>query len=796
MRMLITRYLLLLAALLVSSGLLADDFTLKGKVVDEDNNALELVTVSCLAQGRVVMTNLKGEFSIELQSADSVEVSFSMIGYRSRKRTFHKPRGRQTVQITMYPMEALKEVTVTERRRQTTGTEQLDVKDLKQSPSVTGNAVEELIQQQAGVSSHNELSSQYNVRGGSFDENFVYINNVEVYRPLLIRSGQQEGLSIINSDMVERIGFSTGGFEARYGDKMSSALDITYRRPTRTEATLTASLLGGSAYFGTGNKHFSMSHGLRYKTTRYLLGSLETTGEYRPNFLDYQTYMSWHPNSRWTVDFIGNISENHYNFNPKDRETSFGTMEDVKSFRVYFDGQERDLFRTLFGTFSITRHLGDSSSIKLLGSAFHTKEQETYDIQGQYWLDDTQSSENLGVGTYMEHARNYLTADVQSLKLMANKRIAQHDLEAGLTMKWERISEQSREYEMRDSSGYSVPHSTDRLDLIYTLSSQNKMNSRRIEGYVQDTYRWASGGDEDNPGTFFTLNYGLRFSHWSWSGETTLSPRLSLAVVPQWNHDVTLRLATGLYYQAPFFKELRDTTTQDGITIVTLNDRIKSQRSWQFIAAFDYRFRMMERPFRFTAEAYYKAMSNLIPYNVQNVKVTYYGQNLCSGYAAGVDLKLYGEFVPGTDSWLTFSLMRTQQKMNGMWVPMPTDQRYAVNLHFTDYFPGTERWKMTLRLALADGLPFGAPHRGLEQQNFRAPAYKRADIGMSWLAYKSERRTSFALQRVWLGVDCLNLFGISNVNSYYWVTDVASRQWAVPNYLTGRQINGKISVEF
>ena len=794
--MLITRYLLLLAALLVSSGLLADDFTLKGKVVDEDNNALELVTVSCLAQGRVVMTNLKGEFSIELQSADSVEVSFSMIGYRSRKRTFHKPRGRQTVQITMYPMEALKEVTVTERRRQTTGTEQLDVKDLKQAPSVTGNAVEELIQQQAGVSSHNELSSQYNVRGGSFDENFVYINNVEVYRPLLIRSGQQEGLSIINSDMVERIGFSTGGFEARYGDKMSSALDITYRRPTRTEATLTASLLGGSAYFGTGNKHFSMSHGLRYKTTRYLLGSLETTGEYRPNFLDYQTYMSWHPNSRWTVDFIGNISENHYNFNPKDRETSFGTMEDVKSFRVYFDGQERDLFRTLFGTFSITRHLGDSSSIKLLGSAFHTKEQETYDIQGQYWLDDTQSSENLGVGTYMEHARNYLTADVQSLKLMANKRIAQHDLEAGLTLKWERISEQSREYEMRDSSGYSVPHSTDRLDLIYTLSSQNKMNSRRIEGYVQDTYRWASGGDEDNPGTFFTLNYGLRFSHWSWSGETTLSPRLSLAVVPQWNHDVTLRLATGLYYQAPFFKELRDTTTQDGITMVTLNDRIKSQRSWQFIAAFDYRFRMMERPFRFTAEAYYKAMSNLIPYNVQNVKVTYYGQNLCSGYAAGIDLKLYGEFVPGTDSWLTFSLMRTQQKMNGMWVPMPTDQRYAVNLHFTDYFPGTERWKMTLRLALADGLPFGAPHRGLEQQNFRAPAYKRADIGMSWLAYKSERRTSFALQRVWLGVDCLNLFGISNVNSYYWVTDVASRQWAVPNYLTGRQINGKISVEF
>ena len=789
------RHILMLVMFLTSLSSFAQTFTLKGKVTDDEGNALELATVSCLEQAAVTMTNLQGEFKMTLRSADSVVVKFSMVGFNPRTRVLRNPKNTQTIQIQLHSME-LSGVTITERRRQTEQMEQLDIQNIKGVPSASGNAVEELIQQQAGVSTHNELSSQYNVRGGSFDENFVYINNVEVYRPLLIRSGQQEGLSIINSDMVERIGFSTGGFEARYGDKMSSALDITDRRPTRTEATLTASLLGGSAYFGTGNKHFSMSHGLRYKTTRYLLGSLETTGEYRPNFLDYQTYMSWHPNSRWTVDFIGNISENHYNFNPKDRETSFGTMEDVKSFRVYFDGQERDLFRTLFGTFSITRHLGDSSSIKLLGSAFHTKEQETYDIQGQYWLDDTQSSENLGVGTYMEHARNYLTADVQSLKLMANKRIAQHDLEAGLTMKWERISEQSREYEMRDSSGYSVPHSTDRLDLIYTLSSQNKMNSRRIEGYVQDTYRWASGGDEDNPGTFFTLNYGLRFSHWSWSGETTLSPRLSLAVVPQWNHDVTLRLATGLYYQAPFFKELRDTTTQDGITMVTLNDRIKSQRSWQFIAAFDYRFRMMERPFRFTAEAYYKAMSNLIPYNVQNVKVTYYGQNLCSGNAAGIDLKLYGEFVPGTDSWLTFSLMRTQQKMNGMWVPMPTDQRYAVNLHFTDYFPGTERWKMTLRLALADGLPFGAPHRGLEQQNFRAPAYKRADIGMSWLAYKSERRTSFALQRVWLGVDCLNLFGISNVNSYYWVTDVASRQWAVPNYLTGRQINGKISIEF
>ena len=788
--------------LFAGTTLSAADFTLKGKVVDNDGNAVELASVTCAEQGKVTMTNLKGEFSISLQSDDSVHVKFSMVGYKTRVRTFVKPRGNLTVQIVMQQQDALQEVTVTERRRQTTGTEQLDIQDIRNAPSVTGNAVEELIQQQAGVSTHNELSSQYNVRGGSFDENVVYINNVEVYRPLLIRSGQQEGLSIINSDMVEKVGFSTGGFETKYGDKMSSVLDITYRKPTRTEASLTASLLGGSAYIGVAGKHFTMSHGLRYKTNKYLLGSLETTGEYKPNFLDYQTYMSWTPSRRWTVDLIGNISENKYEFKPKDRETSFGTMQDVKSFKVYFDGQEKDIFRTYFGTLSIARHFTDSASVRLLASAFHTKEQETYDIQGQYWLDDTQSSENLGVGTYMEHARNYLTADVQSLKLMANKRFRKHDLEAGLTMKWEKIKEQSREYEMRDSSGYSVPHTSDRLDLIYTLSSQNDMSSRRIEGYIQDTYRWSSGYDEEavdanNTGTFYTLNYGVRFSNWSWNRETIVSPRASLAIVPAFNHDVTIRLATGLYYQAPFFKELRDTTTSGGRTVVTLNQHIKSQRSLQFIAAFDYRFRMANRPFRFTAEAYYKALSNLIPYNVQNVKVTYYGENLCSGYAAGLDLKLFGEFVPGTDSWLTFSVMKTGQKMEGgSYFPLPTDQRYAINLHFTDYFPGTERWKMTLRLAYADGLPFGAPHRGIEQQSFRAPAYKRADIGMAWLAYKNVQRSTFNLQRIWLGLDCLNLFGISNVNSYYWVTDVTNRQWAVPNYLTGRQINGKITVEF
>ena len=789
------RHILTWCLLLFSNTVLyAQSFTLSGVVSDEDGNGIELATVSCLEQGAVTVANLKGEYSLNLKSADSVVVKFSMIGFQTRTRVLRRPKGKQRLLVTLHPMESLDEVVVTEKRRQTTGTDQLDTKDLRNSPSTTGNAVEELVQQQAGVSTHNELSSQYNVRGGSFDENSVYINGTEIYRPLLIRSGQQEGLSVINSDMVEKIGFSSGGFEAKYGDKMSSALDIQYRKPTRLEGNVQVSLLGASVFMGYGNKKFSMSHGVRYKTNRYLLGSLETKGEYRPNFLDYQTYITWSPNKRWDLEVIGNISENHYNFKPSDRETSFGTMKNVKSFKVYFDGQEKDIFRTLFGTASITYHPTAKTHVKLQAAAFHTKEQETYDIQGQYWLDDTQTQENLGVGTYMEHARNYLTANVASLKLTANHQVKRHNIEGGLTMKWEDIEENAREYEMRDSSGYSIPHTGDRLDMIYSLASKHKISSTRLEAYLQDTYRFQTGNPEKP--NLWTLNLGVRLANWSYNKETIFSPRLSLAVIPSFNEDMTFRLSTGIYYQAPFYKELRDTTSHNGRTVVTLNQDIKSQRSIHIVGAFDYRFRMANRPFRFTAEAYYKFMDNLVPYNVQNMKVVYYGQNMAKGYAAGLDLKLYGEFVPGTDSWLTFSVMSTRQKINGVSIPMPTDQRWGVNLHFTDYFPGTERWKMTLRLAFADGLPFGAPHRGLEYQQFRAPAYKRADVGMSFLAYQNTERSTFGVRRVWISAEGLNIFGISNVNSYYWVTDVTNQQYAVPNYLTGRQINGKVIVEF
>ena len=781
--------------LLVTVTASAQTFTLQGRVTDENNDPIEFASVSCLKQGKMTMTSLKGEYSMQLHSADSVVIKFSMIGYKAKTRILRRPRGKQTLQIVLHSDEnQLGEVTITGKKIETGQMEDISKDHLKSLPSASGNAVEELIQSQAGVSTHSELSSQYNVRGGSFDENSVYIDNVEIYRPFLVRSGQQEGISVINPDMVEKISFSTGGYEARYGDKMSSALNIKYRKPKKFEATASASMLGASAFIGVSNKKVSWSNGFRYKTTKHLLGSMDTKGEYSPTFIDYQTYLTYTPNKRWEIKLLGNISDNHYNFTPEDRETKFGTMENVKAFQVYFDGQEKDVFRTFFGAVGITRNFGEKTSLSLIASAFNTREQEKYDIQGQYWLTQTETSENLGVGTYFQHARNYLKAHVESAKLLFKTKYKKHDIEGAFTFKKEKITENSVEYEMRDSSNYSVPHTGKDLYMIYSMRAKNVLDANRIEAYVQDAFRFTSNNEK----TLYTLNYGVRLSHWSYTKETIVSPRVSLGMIPAFNENITMRFATGLYYQAPFFKELRDTTTQNGITYASLNSKAKSQRSIHFIAGFDYRFRMNNRSFKFTAEAYYKALGNLVPYSVNNVKVVYYGSNESSGHAAGIDLKLYGEFVPGTDSWLSLSLMNTSMKLNGKSIPLPTDQRYAINMFFTDYFPGTDRWKMSLKLALADGLPFSAPHQELESNVFRAPAYKRADIGLSYRLLNNEgkQRKHIQLRNVWLGAECLNLFGINNVNSYYWITDVTGGQYAVPNYLTGRQINFRVTVDF
>ena len=775
-----------------------------GTITDEAGSPIELATIRLEGTAIGTVSNLKGRYSLTFQSQDSVVVIFSMLGYQTRKRTLVNPKGNISINMVLpSSLYELGEVTITERQRQTGATQQININENRLMPDASGSGIEAIIATQAGVSSTNELSSQYNVRGGSFDENMVYVNGIEIYRPLLIRSGQQEGLSFLNSDMVQSVGFSTGGYDAKYGDKMSSVLDITYKKPEKAEGFANISLLGASVYAGISGKSLSWTNGIRYKSNRYLLGTLDTKGEYDPKFIDYQTYLSWTPNKRWEVEVIGNISENNYNFHPKDRSTHFGTLSSVREFKVYFGGREKDLFRTWFGAGKITYSLDETNKITVQASAFHTKEEETYDITGQYWLSDLDSadssgddiSETLGVGTYMEHARNYLDANVQTYALTGNHHIGKNTILWGMEMKKERIKEKLREWEMRDSAGYSMPHVPNGPELIYSLVSSNKTNSSRYSFYVQDTYKFQSGAG------LFSLTAGLRGSYWDWNEEFILSPRASISLIPSANERFTIRAAAGVYYQAPFYKEFRDTTTVDNITHVSLNKDIKSQRSIHFVVGGDYNFRVANRPFRFTAEVYYKSLSNLIPYNIDNLRISYYGYNAAKGYATGLDMKLFGEFVPGTDSWLSFSLMKTEERIDGQWIPRPTDQRYNLSLYFTDYFPGSKMWKMNLKGSLAGGLPFGPPHGGREKNLYRSSPYKRVDIGMFRCLLDNQDgsktgRFSRYFRNIWLGLEAFNLLDMNNINSYYWVTDPGNNQFAVPNYLTGRQINVRLLIEF
>lgn len=790
-------YITVFFLILLSQAAMAQKVTIKGRVTDLNHKPIEIANVSVVGKPAGTVCDLNGNYTLTCESSDSLVIAYSMIGYQTRKRTFKNPTDTLIVNVTLPPMDIqLSDAIVTHKERQMTTTQQIEMPEkLRLNPSASGNGIEDIIKSQAGVSAHNELSSQYNVRGGNFDENSVYVNGIEIYRPLLIRAGQQEGLSFLNPDMVSSIAFSTGGFEAKYGDRMSSVLDITYRKPRELESIISVSMLGASIYAGWGNSKVSFSNSLRYKTNRYLLGTLDTKGEYDPSFIDYQAYFDWRITDRLNFSVIGNIASNEYRFTPSDRKTSFGTLEDVKEFKVYFDGWERDLFRTLFGAASLNYAPNQYNLFTLQASAFNSKEEETYDIAGEYWLNDINTDEAMSVGGYMEHARNYLQANVATVSLKGNHYLGAHDLRWGVEWKRQQFSDNQREWEMRDSAGYNIPSLPDVLKPVYSLKSKTSSSNNIFSAHLQDTYKFTSTLG------LISINAGVRVSYWDWNKETIVSPRVSVGLIPKFNDEMTFRLAAGVYYQTPFYKEMRDTTTVDGIASVTLNKRIKSQRSIHIVLGYDYHFKIMNRPFKFTAEAYYKKLDNLIPYNVDNVRIVYYGENCAHGYATGLDMKLFGEFVPGTDSWITFSIMDTKEKINGgEWIPRPTNSMFNASLYFTDFFPGTKRWKMSLQGVYADGPPFGPPHTGREKQRFTAPAYTRVDIGMSYRLLNNEEniyRTGIRqfLRNVWLGIDAFNLLGINNVNSYYWVRDVHNNNFAVPNYLTGRQINARILIE-
>lgn len=793
-------FLLFLSPLL---SLLSDgQVKIHGKITDSEGKPVEFATVRIAGTVLGTTSGLEGDYSLSCPANDTIRIHFSCIGFREETRTLIDAKGDVTLNMRLQlSTEMLRQVEVTELKKQTGSVGTIDASELRKSPDVQGGSVESLITTMAGVTGSNEMSAQYSVRGGSYDENSVYINGIEVYRPLLVTSGQQEGLSIINPDLVGAIGFSTGGFPAEYGDKMSSVLDISYRHPQSFEGSLSASLMGGSLSIGQASGKFSQLHGLRYKRNSSLLSSMDTKGEYDPTFFDYQTSLTWQFSKKFKVSFLGNIGLNQYKFTPQNRTTTFGTTADAKKFTVYFDGHEKDRFDTYFGALSLDYRVNRGTNLQLLASGYLTDELVAYDISGEYWLDQAGTSDvggELGVGRYHEHARNRLKASVLSLALKGQTAInPRHTLTYGIGLQSEKIMDRSREWELRDSAGFSLPATGTELRMIYNLASRHDLNSTRFSAFAQDAWKFNTSAG------FVTVNAGLRMSYWSFNKELLLSPRLNIGFIPEKSPSWAIRFATGLYYQSPFYKEYRlPVTDGKGNQTIELNSDIKSQRSFHLIAGTDYTFRALNRPFKLSGEIYYKALSNLVPYEIDNLKIVYSGLNESSGYAAGIDMKLFGQFVPGSDSWISFSLMKTSEDLHGVKVPRPTDRRYSFGMFFTDYFPKFPRLKFALRGIFMDGLPSTSPRSSRDKGYFRMPAYKRVDIGLSYALLselkEGESRAGFGrhLKSVWLGLDVFNLFDISNVSSYYWVTDVNEIQYAVPNYLTRRQINVRLTIDF
>ena len=779
----------------------AQNVKISGKIIDQEDKPIEFATVRIGGTAVGTNTNLEGGYMLSIAPRDTLELIFTAIGYRSVKRTLVDAKGDITLNVKMLPEDhMLDEVQIQGYRPNSQGMQNIDVENLKVSPDVSGGSVESLIGTMAGVTQNNEMSSQYNVRGGSFDENSVYINGIELYRPQLISNGQQEGLSIINPDMIGSINFSSGGFSARYSDKMSSVLDITYREPQAFEGAVSASLMGGSIMIGQNSGKFSQLHGARLKKNNSMLSSLDSKGEYDPTFFDYQLNMNYKPNDKIAVNLLGNINLNHYNFKPHDRETSFGIADDVKKFKVYFDGEEKDRFETYLGALSVTWRPSQVFTLQSGAGAFLTNEFVSYDISGEYWLDQAGTSGSggiggeQGVGKYMEHSRNRLKASVFQVWTNARTQIARQNISIGLQYQHETFRDRTREWEWRDSAGYSLPTAPEGVHLLYNLTSRQDVVTNRIAFFVQDTYHL------NTDAAFMTFNGGVRVSYWDFNKETLVSPRFNFSISPAAFNRWTYRAAFGWYYQSPFFKEYRRAVQDEvGNGTVELNRNIKSPRSIQVILGTDFTFRALNRPFKLTAEAYYKNISRMISYEYDNLKVNYSGVNDSKGYIMGLDLRFFGQFVEASDSWISFSLMKTQQELNGKKMPMPSDHRYSVALFFTDYFPKFPKLKFALRGIFSDGLTMVPPRQSRDVTWFRAPAYKRVDIGLSYQIVgspKGEQPRKGWLKDLTIGVDLFNLFDITNVSSYYWITDVNNLQYAVPNYLTRRQFNVRLSMEF
>ncbi len=819
--------LFLLFFTLGSLNLSAQQTRIKGMVKDAEGSPMEGVRVT--VGDFYTLTNSEGNYKLDIDDGKKLIVFFTSFGYKPDTTVFSINEGQELTinkDLSLLP-NFLDNIDVVDKKARFENQVGISKKDVEAFVG-PGSDVEGIIKTLPGVSSYNELSSQYSVRGGNFDENLVYVNGIEVYRPFLVRNGQQEGLSFINSQMVQNIKFSAGGFEARYGDKLSSVLDITYRQPDDFGMTLEGSLLGGNLVYEDlmFKKRLSAIVGARYRTNQILLGSLDTEADFRPRFTDVQAYLTYYLNDEVEISFLGNFSRNQYEVIPDTRTTDFGTFQEALRLQVFFDGKEDYDFTTRFGALSTTYTPRKNLQLKFTGSAFQTTEQEYFDVIGAYRLGELNSnlgSDDFGeisflrgVGGFQNYARNKLDAIVANIAHDAIYDNEDITWRWGVKYQYEDIIDTYKEWERIDSAGYSVPNNPsfsfpvtaldtnengqiiggdlgfvnnleDSISLFESFESDVAVQSSRITAYVERTQLFERNGHD------YFLNVGLRTHYWSFNNQNVISPRASFSWKPDWKRDMVFRFSSGFYYQPAFYREMRD--LNGGI-----NENIRAQQSVHFVLGNDYQLTIWDRPFKMVTEVYYKILNDLIPYDLDNVRIRYRAVNNSSGYATGLDYRINGEFVKGVDSWLSMSLLSIQEDIEGDGaglLPRPTDQRFNAKIFFQDYLPKDPTFRVSLTLIYGTGLPFGPPQAEPKDRNFRLPAYFRGDIGFSKVlkaegkTYKSQFLNQF--KSLWVGLEVFNLLARNNTVSYLWVKDISTaREYAVPNFLTGRLLNVKL----
>ena len=808
--------------LLVSVVSFAQNARIKGVILDENNKAVEGVTVSY--QGKSTITDETGFYIIGVPSNQKVVLIFSHISLGKITGTFQlKPNEDfEYNPIMIVGAEQLNDVLITSNKRRVQGIISIEPETIRRIPAANGG-IENILKTMPGVSNNNELSTQYSVRGGNYDENLVYVNEIEVYRPFLIRSGQQEGLSFTNTDLVQNVDFSAGGFQAKYGDKMSSVLDITYRKPTKLGASIEASLLGGSisAEGVSKNQKWSAITGVRYRDNSLLVNSQETESNFRPSFADIQTSVNFNSSTKWQWSFLGNISQNKYNFQPLTRQTNFGTINEPIALQVFYEGQESDEYQTYFGAIKSTFVADSVSTYKLIASAFHTQEQEHFDIDAAYFLGDVDTnigSETFGdvtfnraVGSQLTHARNDLDAVIVNAEVKGNHTIKnKFQIDWGLKYTHESIRDRIVEYEVIDSAGFSLNNPI--LDLpvndqpynpyigplvpYKNVRATNFVDINRISGFAQYSKKTKLGENQ------LWLNAGIRAHNWTISGpqitnaktQTVFSPRVQIALKPNWDKDMIFRFSTGFYYQPPFYRELRD---ENGV----VQPNVKAQKSIHFVLSNDYSFKMWNRPFKLVSELYYKNMTDVNTYTLENVRIRYRANNDAVAYTYGFDCRLNGQFVTGTESWFSFGYLKTEENQNDKgYIARPTDQRLKFGILFQDYMPNIPNVKLYLNLVYNTGLPGGSPsYADVYQYQSRLRDYRRADVGFSYVFTEknSEKPTGHWLKKfedLSLGFEIYNLFNNQNAITNTWVRDAYTKnQYGIPNYLTQRVFNIKLS---